>query len=438
MCLFACSGSRKYFKAAEKLEKQGLVSEAADYYLEALQRKPTSVDAKLKLKEVGQKHVSNMASDFFRSYNTQQTEVALEAYEKLRDFNSRTTGLGVRLDYPKTYDEDYLTAIENYCSKNYHQVHLLVNKKNYQEAMLYIGKVKRYNSNYKNLKQLEVIAYCEPLYQNAVNSLESKNYSGALVFLNNIRTKAETYKDSDDLLELATGQQTKTFILFEPKKSSDKPRNEIQNYLFENFSQASIQKLTFVNIINNTPFQSAPGNIDLANTTNVDLIQAIRKATGADYFYVFDVLNRNEFNSGLKQTPAKGFEQYQTRVNDTTVVTKYRTFDYNVVKAQRSFSYDFKYKVVNAYTNQIVSAQTRNIKSQDAVEYHEFARKFTGNISSLFPYNPLQVTQALRYNVRNWRDLFSARNSLKTFEELKSDVYNQNINVFITTASSMK
>ena len=30
LAIAACSGSKKYFKAAEKLEKQGLVNEAAD------------------------------------------------------------------------------------------------------------------------------------------------------------------------------------------------------------------------------------------------------------------------------------------------------------------------------------------------------------------------------------------------------------------------
>ena len=49
----SCNGSRKYFKAAEKLEKQGLINEAAQYYLESLQRKPTRLEAKVKLKSVG-------------------------------------------------------------------------------------------------------------------------------------------------------------------------------------------------------------------------------------------------------------------------------------------------------------------------------------------------------------------------------------------------
>ena len=75
--MITCSGSKKYFKAAERLEKQGLINDAANYYLQSLQRKPTFVDARIKLIEVGQKHISSLASDFFRNINTQQLEASL-------------------------------------------------------------------------------------------------------------------------------------------------------------------------------------------------------------------------------------------------------------------------------------------------------------------------------------------------------------------------
>ncbi len=392
----------------------------------------------MKLKEVGQKHLSNLASEFFRNYNTQQLEASLESFEKLKEFNTKSAKLGIELDYPKTYDEDYQKSVETYCLKNYNQVVLLVNQKKYPEAMSYIAKVQKYNTSYKNVKQLEIVAYCEPLYQSAINNLESKNYSGALGILSSIDRKTENYKDSRDLLELASAQQTKSFILFEPKNSNDKTENEIQRYLFDNFSETAVQKLSTIKIINNTPFQNAPSTVDLNNNTNVDLIQAIRKATAADYFYVFDVLNKYEYNSGLKKTNSKGFEEIQRRINDSTVVTEYNAFYYYLVKAQRSFSYDFKYKLINAYTNQIVSSKTQNMKSADDIEYQEFTKKFTGNINKLYPYNPQQTVGTLQYSPRTWRNLFSARTTLKSAEELKNDVYNQNINLFLNTANTMK
>jgi tetratricopeptide (TPR) repeat protein len=434
----SCTGSRKYFKAAERLEKQGLMDEAAGYYLEALQRKPSNVDAKIKLKEVGQKYVSSLSSRFFREYNTQQLESSLETFEKLRDFNKKTNALNVQLDYPKTYDEDYQKAVEQYCLKNYNQANMLVSQKKYYDAQPFISKIEKYNTSYKNVRQLDIIATCEPLYQSAINNLENKNYAGALNLLSNIKVKTDNYKDSRDLLELASAQHSKSFILFEPKPAFDADEKRIEEYLYDSFTQAAVQKLGSVQIINNSPFQNAPSTTDLNNSTNVDLIQAIRKATGADYFYVFDISNKRESNTGLNKTPMRGFEETVTKKNDTLTITEYKPFDYSLVKSQRTYSYDFKYKLINAYSNQIVSTQTHNVKATDAIEYQEFARRFNGNINSLYPYNPQQTAPLMRYNPKNWRNSFSARNTLKPFEDLKNEALSQTVNLFTSSASGMK
>ncbi len=436
--LVSCSGSRKYFKAAERLEKQGLVNEAADYYLEALQRKQSNTDARIKLKEVGQKHVSNLASEFFREYNTQQLEASLETYEKLKAFTAKTSALSISLDYPKTYEDDYQNAVETYCQKNYNQVLVMMNQKRYQEALSAMSRIEKYNNSYKNIRQLSVVAYCEPLYQNAINNLENKNYSAALSQLSAIKSKTEVYKDSKDLLELASEQQAKSFILFQPSPSSGKNELEIEAYLFDNFSQEALKRFTSVKVINNSPFQELHGNTDLSNSNNLDLIQAIRKATAADYFYIFDVSNYKETGYTPSRVVKRGFQQVQTRVNDTTVITEYKAFDYNLVKASRSFSYDFKYKLINAYTNQIVASQTQTMKAEDVVEFQEFAKRFNGNINTLFPYDPSKTPLIQQGNPGPWRNLFSARNTLKTFEELKANANAQTVNLFINSGRNMK
>jgi hypothetical protein len=436
--LASCSGSKKYFKAAEKLEKQGLVNEAADYYLESLKRKPTNVQARIKLKEVGQKYVSSLASAFFRQFNTQELEASLETFERLKTFHGACAAFNVQLDYPSTYNDDYNRQVDIYCARNYNQAYMLVSQKKYGEAQNYILKVKKYHPDYRNLPQLEIVATCEPLYQSAISSLENKNYSGAYNLLASIRTKTENYKDMADLLELASAQQTKSFILFEPRPTGDRSVNAIEEYLYSNFSQIAQQKFSTVKVINNSPFQAARGATDLSAGGNVDLVEAIRKATGADFFYVYDVSNKKEHSSGLNKTTARCFEEVKTRKNDTLVITEYKPFDYNIVRANRTFSYDFRYKLINAYTNQVVSSGTEAIRSQDNIEYQEFHRPFGGNINTLYPYNPQQTAPLARYSPHNWRGLFSARNSLKSFDELRTEAMNKNLTLFGNSASVMR
>lgn len=432
----SCSGSKKYFKAAEKLEKQGLFNEAANYYLESLQRKPTNVASRIKLKEVGQKHASSLASEFFRNYNTQQLEPSIETFERLKEFTDKTAALDVKLDYPKAYDEDYQKSIENYCQKNYSQASTLVNQKKFSNALEYIAKVKKYNPTYKTIIQLDIVATCEPLYQSAVNSLESKNYAGALNLLSTIKNKTENYKDSKDLLDLSIAQQTKSFMLFEPKDKSAGAEKEIEDYLFDNFNQVASQSFKNTKIINNTPFVSLPQASDINTAGNIDLIQAIRKATGTDFFYVYDVSNKKEYNSGPQKQALKGYQEVKTRVNDTSVRTEYKEFGYTQVKANRSFSFEFKYKLIDANSNQIVASQTQNIIAQNAVEYNEFAKQFGGNVNSLFPYNPQVTASVARFNPNGWRGLFSANNNLKSFDELKTETYNKTITLFSNSVST--
>ena len=433
----SCNGSKKYFKAAERLEKQGLVNEAAEYYLESLQRKPTSVEARVKLKNVGQKYTSNLASDFFRNYNTQQVESSLESFEKLKGFTSKTAALNVVMDYPKSYEDDYQKSVETYCSKNYNLAYSMVNQKKYNEALTFITNIKKYNQNYKTTQQLEITSICEPLYQSAVSSIENKNYAGALVSLSRIKSKTENYKDYKELYDLSTAQQLKSFILIQPKSSTDNAEKEIEDYLFNNFTQVALQKFSGIKLINNTPFEETSASSDLlGSASNVDLIQAIRKATGADFFYTYDISNKKETNNGPLKSSFICYNEVKTRKNDTLVIVEYQPVSYNLVKASRTYSYEYKYKIINAFSNQIVSTQTQNMNSQDAMEYNEFGKGFNGNINNLYPYNPQQTAPATQYNPRNWRALFSAKNTLKSFSDLKSETDNKTINFFTNSVTN--
>lgn len=426
----ACTGTKKYFKAAEKLEKQGLVNEAAEFYLESLSRKPTNVEARIKLKEVGQKYTSFMSSEFFRNYNTGQLESSIENFEKMKNFTSRTEALSVQLNYPTAYEDDYKNAIEKYCAKNYDQGAELVKQKKFTEALVYLNKVNKYKPEYKKTKELKITATCEPQYQNAIAYIEGKNYAQAFKTLTSIHGTTDSYKDSKELYELCAAQQAKSLLLFQPKTSA---YPNIIDYLFNNFSQTAMQNFKHIEVINNSPFVYLPGN-DIDN--NIDLIQGIRKASGADFFYVFDVTNKRSQLSGPSKAPAKCYQKVVYKKNDTTVVTEYRPTDYYQVKSKRTYSYDFKYKLVNALTNQIVSFQSTTVTKFDEVEYNEFVYAPKASIDDYFPYNPQATAGINQFNPKNWRKLFTANKVVKTEQELESLTHQEAIKLFTQTLSN--
>jgi tetratricopeptide (TPR) repeat protein len=428
--LVACTGSKKYFKAAEKLERQGLVNEAAEFYLESLQRKPTNTDASIKLKEVGQKYVSFMSSEFFREYNIGQMESAIDNFERLKNFTGRAQALNVRLNYPTAYEEDYKVAIDKFCEKNYDVGAELVKQKKYSESLTYLNNVNKYKPEFKKNKLLRITAICEPQYQNVVTFIQGKNYSAALKILNSIQTITDAYKDSKDLYELCTSMEQKDLLMFQPKNPK---YPEIVDLLFNSFTQNASAEHKSITMINNSPFIYLPGNnID----NNIDLIQGIRKASGADFFYVFDVTNKNGQYSGPSKTNAKAFMKVTFKKGDGTIGVEYKPVDYHSVKTKRSVSYLFSYKLVNAVTNQVVSFQNMTVTKTDEVNYNEFLSQPQANINDYYPYDPPATPVLQQYNPSAWRGLFTANKVLKSEQELEGLVNQETVKIFSQTLNN--
>ena len=428
--LGACSGSRKYFKAGEKLENQGLIDEAAEFYLEALQRKSTNTDARIKLKQTGQKYVSYLSSEFFRNYNLDQTEASLESFEKLKSFTTRAGALGVDLNYPSEYENDYKIAIDKYCVKNYTIGTGLLKLKKYNEALKYFGNVAKYNPEYKKVEELKTIAVCEPLYQNSILAIENKSYSQATNFLSSIKKNgANAYKDSQELLDLCLAQQKKGVLLFKSNSSTEK---NIADYLFDNFSAAIVKDLSKTYLIGNGPFASLPQG-DVGN--NVDLIQSIKKATGADYFYIYEVNNKQSQLTGPSKNLARCFQRIVYKTNDGRIITDYKPTDYYQTIIKRRYSYQLKYSLINAGLNQVVSSQNLTINMQDNVEYNEFVNAPQASLDNYFPYNPAAAIGG-QYNLNSWRGLFSANKNIKSEDELATLANQDAVKKFKATLTS--
>ena len=410
--LGACSGSRKYFKAGEKLENQGLTGEAAEFYLEALQRKNTNTDARIKLKQTGQKYASSLSSEFFRNYNLNQTEASLESFEKLKSFTSRAGALGVDLNYPSEYEDNYKIAIDKYCDKNYTLGVGFLKLKKYNEALKYLQNVTKYNPEYKKVAELKTTAVCEPLYQSAISSIENKNYGLAINSLSSVqKNSADSYKDSKELLDLCLTQQRKGLLIFKSNASTEK---NIADYLFDNFSAAIAKDLNKVYLIGNGPFATLPQG-DMGS--NVDLIQSIKKATGADYFYTYGVTGKQSHLTGPSRSLAKCFQKTVYKTNDGRIITDYKPIDYYQITIKRSYSYQLNYSLINANASQVVSSQNIPINIQDNVEYNEFVNAQPVSIDNYFPYNPAMGIGG-QYNINHWRSLFSAKRTVKSEEEL--------------------
>ena len=67
----SCNSSKSYYKKGTQLKQAGLQDEAAEFYLLALQKNANNVDARIALKQEGQKLLEFMGQDFYKLYTAE-------------------------------------------------------------------------------------------------------------------------------------------------------------------------------------------------------------------------------------------------------------------------------------------------------------------------------------------------------------------------------
>lgn len=426
--LFSCTGSKKYFKAAEKLEKQGLVNEAASFYMESLERKPNNTKARIKLKEVGQKYVNNLSSKFFREYNSGELDQSIETFDKLKAFTGKSASFNVELNYPQGYNADYENALDKYLNRHYENAYKFVNIENYDGALREINKIKKYNPEFKRTQELEVIAFCEPLYTSMIKDMENKNYISANNKLDKIISKKNDYKDAVDLKELLDGLLTVKLMVIKPKMSDEK---EVEDNLMNEFTKEGTTFTKNFYLINNSPFILKADIDKLSNSGNIDLLQGIKKATGVNYYFIYDITNIQVNEPKTRPVQQTAFQQVTEKRNEV-LVTECLKIPYSENKISKSYSYDFKYKLINSENNQILISNSESCIGKDMVEYNEFAggNINLSNLNKIFPYDPCTTPQINQYNPKQWRQKFSEKRELQSVPNLKKEADAKSISLF--------
>lgn len=417
--LLSCSGSKKYYKAGEKLEKQGLVNEAAEFYLESLKRNKTNTNARIKVKQVGQKYIDFLSSKFFREYNTGEYEESILTFEKLLDFYDRTSALGVELNYPSAYKEDYQTAINYYVEDNYVKGLNIFKQKKYKEALPYFEKVKKYRPEYKKIQKYYTTAACEPLYQGAVTNIQNKNYQKALQNIQQIYKISDNYKDVKELESVCQSALSKNILLFKPNLSNP-------------YIKINLDKNLTDQLINNILSQNNSNYLKIkedntfgvyyydAIENNKELLSAIAKATNADYFLATYINNKQIYSPKPQFKELTAYQQFIIKAGET-FLTEYKPIQYNNAKIQKSYSFDLSYKIVQTNNLQTIINQFVNISTSEQKEYNEFLSKPAVDIRKIFPYNPATTPPLLQYNPKQWRDLFFVNKQMKTDAELEQE-----------------
>ena len=99
LVVFACSGTKAYYKKALKLEEAGMLDEAVSMYLISLQKKSSNVDAQIQLKQTGTRVMDELWADFYIAYTAEEHKKAVYSYKEANALNDRINRY-VKIDRP--------------------------------------------------------------------------------------------------------------------------------------------------------------------------------------------------------------------------------------------------------------------------------------------------------------------------------------------------
>ncbi|MFM7105321.1 MAG: hypothetical protein ACKOW8_07345, partial [Flavobacteriales bacterium] len=108
--LLSCKGSGYYTKLGKKQEAGGLLKEASESYYTAVQKKRSNVDAQIGLKRTGQHVLNGMLMEFAQQKSFGTPKSSVESFEKASKYKDRVQGVGVGLEIPEMYNQDFASS----------------------------------------------------------------------------------------------------------------------------------------------------------------------------------------------------------------------------------------------------------------------------------------------------------------------------------------
>ncbi|MEZ4755824.1 MAG: CsgG/HfaB family protein [Flavobacteriales bacterium] len=432
--LVACSGSKSFSKKAGKLDEAGLFAEAADMYLQAVQRNRKNVDAKIGLKKTGQMLLDDKLSDFFQNMAMGNNKAqAVASYLDAKRYQDLVGRLGVVLDIPDHYRTDFERVKGEHLVDLYDQGQALMAKQDFRAAELVFAQIAKLEPNYKDASSLQAVAYLEPLYRAGVMDLQAGRYRKAYEELGRVLEKDPAYKDASTLQQeaLSKGQYTVAVLPF----TSNSKRTDITARVQAMAMTALMDtKDPFLKVVDRENIDRILEEQRLSLSGVVDEQTAVRVGNliGAQAVLMGNVIDVREEAGQLRRSTKDGFESYRVQqINKETgekyFITKYKAVRYAEFYQENKVTLSFSYRLVSLETGEVLATQLVERTAQD----HMYYASYEGNAQQLMPARNGQVDLADRAR-RDLRALLSAPREVKSVAALSTDVVRTTANVMAT------
>ncbi len=434
MLLAGCSGSKSFAKKAGKLDEAGMYAEAADMYLQAVQRNGKNVDAKIGLKQTGQKLLEDKLSTFFKSMAVSDAKgQSVSAYLEAKSYQERVEHLGVILEIPDHYKYDFEKVKGEHLVDLYNDGQALLEIQDFPSAERKFSEIAKLEPGYKDASSLQAVAYLEPLYRAAKVDLAAEHYRKAYDALNKVVAKDPNFKDASMLRQecLTKGQYSIAVLPFKTSRVNSAATVKVQAYAMTALTET---KDPFLKIVDRENMERILEEQRLGLSGVVDEQTAVRVGNlmGAKAVLMGEIVDYREETGKTRSSTKDGFASYQvTRVNaegQKYLETKYKPVNYTEYQQTNKVVLSFSYRLVSLETGEVLVSKIVDRTVNDDLYY----ATYDGDKNTLFPKANGNVD--LSNGARNQlRSLLSAKRDIIPVSTLSTNAIREATNAMAIT-----
>lgn len=424
--LLSCTGTKKMTKKAIAFEQQGMYSEASAYYLSALERKSTNIDAAMGLKRTGQLVMDDYLADFFKSHTAKESKASVYSYLKAKDWQKKAGMYKVSLEIPDYYTTYYNEDLSVYLSQLYDEALSYLDKEEFDLGAAKLNEILGFKTDYKDVAELKSYARLEPLYRKGNKALQIKKFRKAYGLFG----RTISYKDSEELRAHAL-KEAQYPIAMLPFENATKVINAHRAFESQFLNLFIKNKNPFIKIIDRVHIQTILAEQELGISGLVDAQTAAQAGDlfGAKALLVGRLVSLDVKKALIKPSRKKGWESYQQKqYNASTkkydLVTKYKKVHYNEFFGTNSVNMTVEYKLISTETGEILATNLISETREDEVWYITYDANsknlLSGTWNNKLLSSDTDVINKSYQDRKQIQNLLKANRKLISIEELKN------------------
>ncbi len=369
------------------MSEVGMHQEAINYYIEALEKKPTHIDAQIGLKNSSTLVLNNYTSKFFTAYSTKDNKTAVYTYLEMQKMVERVNLYHVRLSIPSSYQQDFENAKDEYLKARFIQANHLIGKDLFNDAFCIFEEIETIEPNFKgkDFETLKELAQLEPHYRKGNSEFGNNQFRLAYYQYKKVFDQNPKYKDIQFKLDDALNNAQFNIGVLKFKNYTD-------DYDVSGFLSSAISNEI---INNNSPF------IKLIDRSNTELLKDEQlmnlkgmsngksgELMGAHVFLSAKVLSCSKTSVYPKPRNVNAYESYQVKKYDPVNKKNYYETEYRKVRYKEYYGYNevyisFEFQLISTETGQILLSEIVNQQAKSEVNY----ANYNGNYYNLVPGN---------------------------------------------------